>query len=123
MDKKYQKIGLTCILIVYALIMMIGSIIPNPEVVPVFSGNTKYFHFFGFIVLAAIVFKTFELYKFRYKKTLSSIVLMLFIVLTEVLQLAVSTRHFSYKDMLIDLAGCIIGFLIYKASSWIYYKR
>jgi VanZ family protein len=114
MDKKYQKTVLTCILIVYAFIMIIGAIIPNPEGVPVFSGNTKIFHFLGFIVLSVIVFKTFELYRFKYKKTLSSIALIIFIILTEVLQLLVHTRHFSYKDMLIDAAGCLIGFVIYK---------
>ena len=112
-DKKHQKVILTCILVVYAMIMVIGAIIPNPQDVPVFSGNTKYFHFFGFIVLSVIAFKTFELYKFKYKKTLSSIVLIIFIITTEVLQLAVKTRHFSYGDKLIDAAGCVIGFFIY----------
>ncbi|MGV8086491.1 MAG: VanZ family protein [Candidatus Woesearchaeota archaeon] len=120
MIEKHQKSILTCILIVYALIMIVGAIIPNPTNIPVFSGNTKYFHFFGFIILTAMIFKTFELYRFKYKNILSIIAVFGFIILTEILQLFISTRHFSYTDMLIDLSGCIIGWGIYK---WIFSKR
>ena len=114
MKHKYQKALLTCILIAYTLVMIIGAIIPNPSDVPVFSGNTKYFHFVGFIVLAIMVFKTFELYKIKHENILSIIALIFFIILTEVLQLFVSTRHFAYTDMLIDTCGCLIGYGIYR---------
>ena len=120
MNKKFQKNILTTILIIYALVMIIGAIIPNPSAIPVFSGNTKYFHFLGFIVLTIMVFKTFELYKFKRKSMLSIIMLIVFIILTEVLQLFISTRHFAYTDMLIDFFGCLIGWGIYR---WIFFKR
>ena len=114
------RIWLTLILLVYVMLMIAGAIIPNPSDVPLFSGNTKYFHFLGFIVLAIIVLKTFELYKFKHKYILSGIALAFFIFLTESLQLLVPTRHFLYTDMLIDAAGCIIGWGLYK---WIFFKR
>jgi VanZ family protein len=119
-NKQYQKTLLTIILVGYVFLMIIGAIIPNPSNVPVFSGNTKYFHFFGFIVLSIMVFKTFELYRFKYKNTLSIISLMVFIYLTEILQLFIGTRHFAYTDMLIDATGCLVGYGVYR---WIFYKQ
>lgn len=118
MDKKHQKWLLTSLLVVYALIMIIGAIIPNPQDVPVFSGNTKYFHFFGFIILSVIIFRTFQVYKTN--NVWPIFTLAAFIVLTEVLQLFVKTRHFAFTDMLIDAVGCLIGWGLYK---WIYSKR
>lgn len=120
MKTTHQKTILTILLIVYVIAMIIGAIIPNPSDIPVYSGNTKYFHFFGFIVLAIMVFKTFELYKFKHKNILSVILLIFFIILTESLQLLISTRHFAYTDMLIDAAGCLIGYGLYK---WIFSRK
>jgi len=120
MKKKSQKVLLTLILIVYALIMFIGAIIPNPQSVPVFAGHTKYFHFFGFMILSLIMFRTFQLYNIKYKNTWTIVLLAAFIFLTEFVQLFVSTREFAFTDMLIDAAGCLIGWGLYK---WIYSKR
>jgi VanZ family protein len=119
-NSKYQKTLLTSILVVYALAMIIGAVIPNPQDVPVFAGNTKYFHFFGFIILSLIMFRTFQLYNIKRKNLWTVIALSVFIFLTEFLQLFVSTRHYSYLDMLIDASGCLIGWGLYK---WIYSKR
>jgi VanZ family protein len=120
MNKKYQKTLLTTILIVYALAMILGAIIPNPEDIPVFSGHTKYFHFFGFIILSIMIFRTFQLYDLKRKNYFSIALLALFVVLTEFLQLFISTRHFAFTDMLIDASGCLIGWGLYR---WIYSKR
>ena len=120
MNKSHQKILFTAVLVCYVLLMIIGAIIPDPQDVPVFAGNTKYFHFFGFILLAIIVYKTLNLYKCKHENLLAVVLLAVFIVLTEVLQLFVSTRHFSFFDMLIDAAGCAVGIGVYK---WILYKR
>jgi VanZ family protein len=119
MDDKARKTILTVVLVLYVIAMIIGAIIPNPGAIPVFSGNTKYFHFIGFIILAIIILKTLELYKFKHKYILSAIALVFFIYLTESLQLFVPTRHFLYTDMLIDAAGCIIGWGLYK---WIFFR-
>lgn len=120
MNKKSQKTVLTLILIVYAIIMMIGAIIPNPQDIPVFAGHTKYFHFFGFILLSLIMFRTIQLYNIKNKNTWTIAILAVFIFLTEFVQLFVSTREFAFTDMLIDAVGCLIGWGIYK---WIYSKR
>jgi VanZ family protein len=120
MNIKSQRMLLTLILVVYAIIMIIGATIPSPQDVPVFSGNTKYFHFVGFIILALLTLKTFEVYKFKHMYILSSITLLFFIFLTEFLQLFVSTRHYAYTDMLIDVGGCIIGAGLYL---WTYFRR
>lgn len=120
MDKKHQKIVLTGILVVYALAMIIGAILPNPGDVPVFSGNTTYFHLFGFIVLSVMIFRTLQLYDMKHRYILGIILLATFILLTEVLQLFVSTRSFSIADMIVDALGCTIGWGLYQ---WIYSKR
>jgi len=120
MDKKYQKWLLTVILAVYAIIMIVGAIIPSPEDVPVFSGNTTYFHFFGFMILSAMIFRTLQLYGMKHKYIVGAIILAIFIILTEALQLFVSTRQFSAADMVIDAIGCIIGWGLYR---WIYSKQ
>jgi VanZ family protein len=115
-----MKIVFTVILVAYVLLMIVGAIIPNPQDVPIFSGNTKYFHFLGFLVLSMMVLKTLDLYSCKHKNWISAVLLAVFIFLTEFLQLFVSTRHYSYWDMLIDLGGCILGWGLYK---WIYSKR
>ncbi|MGV8141097.1 MAG: VanZ family protein [Candidatus Woesearchaeota archaeon] len=120
MERRYQKMLLTSLLVVYALIMIIGAIIPNPQAVPVYSGNTAYFHFFGFLVLSVLIFRTVNLYNIKYRTFWSFFLLVLFIMLTEVLQLLVSTRNASFADMLIDIAGCLVGWGLYL---WMYSKR
>lgn len=120
MDTKHQKIVLTGILVVYALAMVIGAILPNPQDVPVFSGNSTYFHLFGFVVLSVMIFRTLQLYGVRHKYIFGMMLLSVFIILTEALQLLVSTRSFSVADMIVDAVGCLIGWGLY---SWIYSKR
>jgi len=100
--------------------MVVGAIIPNPQDVPVFSGHTKYFHFFGFLLLTVIMFKTLDLYNCQHKNVLAIVLLAIFIFLTEFLQLFTATRHYSYWDMLLDAVSCLIGWGLYK---WISYKR
>jgi VanZ family protein len=117
MNKKHW---LTIISILYIIAMIIGAIIPNPSAVPGFSGNTKIFHFIGFFILAIMVLKTIELYKFKHYYILGALCLLMMIYITEWLQTLVPTRHFLYTDMLIDGAGCLLGLGVYR---WIFYKQ
>ena len=119
MQKLLNKYLLTVILVIYVALMIFGAIYPHPENIPGLGGNTKYFHFLGFILLMILVLKTFEIYRFKHRYILSVIFVAFFIYLTEFLQLFVSTRHFLYTDMLIDVAGAAIGGGLYK---WILYK-
>jgi VanZ family protein len=123
MKKRTLRIILTSVLLIYAFAMVIGAAIPNPSAVPGFSSHSSYFHFFGFMVLSIIAFKTFELYnigrKSRFPLAAAAILLFL-ILLTEFLQLFVATRHFSVMDMLIDVCGCVIGWAVYR---WIFYRQ
>ncbi|MFH1174396.1 MAG: VanZ family protein [archaeon] len=120
MQRTQQKLIFTLILSVYVLFMIVGALLPDPSLVPLFSGNTPYFHFFGFVVLAFITFKTVEFYECKHNVMLSASILLFLIVLTEVIQLLVSTRQFSLTDMLVDAGGCIVGGAVY---SWMYSKR
>ena len=99
--------------------MIFGATISNPNSIPGFGGNTKIFHFIGFIILAIMVLKTFELYQFKQKYVLGLIFIVVFAYITEWLQLLVPTRHFLYTDMLIDIAGGLIGVAVYR---WIFSK-
>ena len=114
MDKKHQRIILTVGVAAYVILMIVGAVIPNPDSVPVFSGHTKYFHFFGFILLSGLVFRMLELYNVKRKELYSFTSLALFIVLTEFLQLFVITRHPLFTDMIIDGIGCLIGYGVYR---------
>jgi len=120
MDKRHLKVLLTSIFVVYALIMIIGAIIPYPEDIPIYSGNTGYFHLFGFMVLSVIIFRILDLYEIRYRTFWALFLLALFITLTEVLQLLVSTRNASFVDMFIGIAGGLIGWGLY---AWMYSKQ
>jgi len=114
-----QKVLLTIVLVIYIGLMIFGAAYSKPQDIPVFSGHTKYFHFFGFGVLAILVLKAFELYKFKHKLVLSAIVVVLFAIFTEYIQLFTVAREFAYTDMLIDVAGGILGWGLYK---WIFSK-
>ena len=94
--------------------MLFGAVYPHPENIPGFGGNTKYFHVLGFLVLSIIVLKTFDLFKFKHSYMLAILFILIFSILTESLQLLVPTRHFLYTDMLIDIAGAVVGIVAYR---------
>jgi|GEM_PF-4782899 len=120
LSERSQKIWLTVILIIYIGLMIFGAAYSRPQDIPIFSGHTKYFHFFGFAVLAILILKTLEIYRFKQKILLSAIVVVLFAIFTECMQLYVATREFAYTDMLIDVAGGILGWGLY---TWISSRR
>jgi VanZ family protein len=108
-----NKTILTIILILYAALMIVGAVIPNPSSIPLYGDNTKIFHVLGFIVFAFLLFLTFSSYKNKYYYSYAIAVLLVFIYLTELLQLLTKSRHFSVYDMLIDIFGALIGILAY----------
>lgn len=118
-NTQLQKRWLLVIIVLYVCLMIFGAVYPRPQDIPVFSGHTKYFHFFGFAVLAILLLKLFELYKFKHKTLLTAIIIIFFAIFTETMQLIVPNRDFAYTDMLIDTVGGILGWGLYK---WIFYK-
>ena len=114
MKQKHQKMLLTFMFILLFCTMIFGALTPNPSIIPLFSGNSEYFHFFGFMVLTIMIFKTFELYSIKHEILIPIVTLISFSVLSEVAQIFISTRHFSYKDIIINLSGCLIGYLVYS---------
>ena len=109
-----NKKVLLMLTILYACLMLFGAVWPNLGGIQALKDTIKVWHLLGFMVLAILILKTLESYKYRRKYTFSGILCIIFIYFTEWVQTFSPTRHFMYTDMLIDLCGVILGFLFYK---------
>ena len=116
MEKRH---ALLWILIIYLILMFIGAIITVPSDFKMVSNNDKLFHFFEFFVLAIILFKTLQAYKFKRLYLLGIFLGFVFMFLSELIQGFTPSRSLSYYDFLADAIGFIIGIGVFR---WIFYK-
>lgn len=115
-NKRYIVLGL---LIIYIALMMIGFLITIPKNFESINQNDKLIHFLEFFVLSILIFKVFQLFRFRHYYILGILFCLMFIVLSEYLQSFIPSRSSSYFDMIADFFGVIIGLGVFK---WIFSK-
>jgi VanZ family protein len=115
-----KKIFWTTSLIVYILLILFGALLPNPSSIKMFGSHIQYFHLIGFMILSLILLKTLDVFGFRRIFIITLIFGIAFSYITEILQLLVPTRSFTYADMLTDIVGIVIGMVIYR---WTFYRR
>jgi VanZ family protein len=117
MEKRHLLIG---ILIIYIALIFIGAIITVPGNIEIVNGNDKVIHFFEFFVLAIILFKTLQLYKFKHMYILGIILGIAFMIASELVQGFVPSRSISIYDFIADTSGFILGLGVFR---WIFYKQ
>ena len=84
---------------------------------PTFIGIDKVVHFFLFLVFTLAYLLEFRRYSGKLPGYIHSIIIvLLFIVGSEVLQLLTSTRRFELLDMLFDASGAVVAFLAVMAG-------
>lgn len=115
-----KKLWMTVILVVYIIVMIIGAIITTPGDIKAVNNNDKLLHFMEFYVLSIILLKTLQVYDFKHHYIIGVVVALLFIPVSELIQMLTPSRSFSYYDMLADLLGVIAGLVAFKlgVSKW-----
>ena len=117
--KKIEAFKFTLIsacLILVALLLPSSSFPKVPSVV----GIDKIAHFFLFMLFSLSYLLEFRRYNGKLPGLLHGILLILaFIVSSELMQLLTKSRHFEFLDMAFDAAGAAVAFISVKASSWL----
>ena len=108
MEKKHI---LTSLLVLYIFMILIGTLLPRVGY-PLVRNYDKFFHFVEFLILAFLLMKTLFAYKPKNIYAIAIFVSILIIILSEVVQLFVPSRSFSYWDMAFDAMGATIGFIL-----------
>ncbi|QLI83062.1 VanZ family protein [Chitinibacter fontanus] len=105
-----QQVKLAC-LVVWALAIWIGSLMPSPPPAVVENGD-KVQHFFGYAVLACLAFRVAQRY------ALVWFFAALMGVGVEIAQSFTPWRTFDIGDMLANALGAVIGLLICRFLVW-----
>ena len=89
---------------------------------PSFRGFDKIVHFTQFFIFAIILFMFLQQYIKKHKNIYITGILIGIIILslTEISQLFITTRHFSFYDLLANFLGFTSGVVIHK---WIFFKQ
>ncbi|MFA5852364.1 MAG: VanZ family protein [Spirochaetales bacterium] len=117
--KKIEAFKFTIVsacLIFVALLLPSSSFPKMPSVV----GIDKVAHFFLFALFSLSYLLESRRYNGKLPGFLHGILLILaFIVISELMQLLTKSRHFEFLDMAFDAAGALAAFLAVKATSWL----
>jgi VanZ family protein len=117
MDKKRLSI---IVLAVYLVGMLVFAILPHVgESLP--KGSDKVFHFSEFAVLTVLLLVTASFYGLKKEKSyvLIPLIAIVVAVLSELVQIPLPSRTFSWFDMLADFIGITVGMV----CTWIFFRR
>jgi VanZ family protein len=84
------------------------------------ASKDKLLHFTEFLAFSLILFNVLQVFKVKKIYVSGLMTCVVFIVLSEVVQMFVPNRTFSYLDMLADFAGVIVGTAVF---TWIFYRK
>lgn len=119
--KVLKVISLSASAIYIGLIFIFAAISTNiPKAI---SENDKLTHMIEFGVLMILLLITFEIWEAKDKLLLALIGLLFFTITSEVLQIFILNRTFSAYDMVADLIGGFIGFLLFSGVKIIWVKK
>jgi VanZ family protein len=120
-ERKYKVLGITAVLVLYIALLFVGAVIKVPAEISSITNGDKIIHFMEYFILALVLFKSLQLYKLKKINiyVLGIIIGIVFMLLSETVQLFVPGRSFSFYDMLADFMGFIIGMGVFK---WIFFR-
>jgi len=117
--KKIEAFKFTIVsacLILVALLLPSSSFPKMPSTVRI----DKVAHFFLFMLFSLSYLLEFRRYNGKLPGFLHATLLILtFIVISELMQLLTKSRHFEFLDMAFDTAGAVVAFLAVKAALWL----
>ena len=116
MDRKALMIG---ILLVYVALLIVGAVVSTPAQIQQVNNLDKLFHFVEFLILAVLLLKTLQAFKFKNTYALSIIFGLLLMIFTEWIQSFIPYRTSSIVDFAFDAAGFAAGMLVFR---WIFYR-
>ena len=105
----------TVALIVYVVALLALSVTPGINT----GSYDKAFHLIEFFILTALMLKTLSYYDLPFKTVLTFLVVIVLVVASELLQLYVPTRTFSFKDMIANS----FGFFMAIGAQWLFSTR
>lgn len=100
-----KKILFTVLLVVYTIAMFAAAALDQVAQIPSGFGSDKIIHFTEFFILMLILLKTFSYYSFKRQWLAALGVAITLAILSEVVQIFVPSRNFSYYDLIADLLG------------------
>lgn len=115
MKKLWQyKLTVIVILLILVAILMPGDSVPSVGI----PGIDKVVHFGMFFTLTGVYYLEYMLSNKSLPKMLYAILLVgVFAISTEIMQLFAVSRSFDLKDFVIDMIGCIVAIGIWIGGS------
>ena len=125
MAKEWIKHASLAILVLYVSLIMAFAVIPGVAGSEIVSQNDKLLHFLEFFLFSIILTITLYLYKVKYLYSYAIAISAIIIFASELIQIPVSARTFSWLDILAGITGAIIGIIIVStaAQKWGFLKR
>ncbi|MCK5283039.1 MAG: VanZ family protein [Nanoarchaeota archaeon] len=107
-----QKRFFTAILVLYIISLVVFSALPQVSGNRYISKYDKNFHFIEYLLLTLILFKTLSFYKVKYNFLAAFLIASVFVFSTEMMQLFIPARHFSYGDIMFNMIGVLVALFI-----------
>jgi VanZ family protein len=111
------------VLIIYIVLLFIGATIYIPnDTTPSFRGFDKIVHFTQFFIFAIILLLFLQNYKKTHKNIyiIGALIGIIVLSLTELSQIFITYRHFSFYDLVANFLGFTSGMVIHK---WMFFRQ
>jgi VanZ family protein len=112
-----QKLLWPALTIIYFSAVCLSLFLPSVGTMSFPLGFDKLVHFGEFFLLAILALKNTELF-FPKHKLLAYLLLFALAFSTELIQLRIQSRSFSWFDFIMDSFGITIGMITYLIISW-----
>lgn len=123
--KTWKKI-FSISLIVYFIAIIVLAILPGVVESGALIASDKVWHFAEFFIFGILLLLTSFFFELHDKYLTCFVIAMFAILVSEIVQIPVAGRTFSVKDMIADMAGIGLSFLIIYVldkSKWKFFKQ
>lgn len=125
MKNKSLKIIMTTSLVLYAVAMIVIATLPSLGGFESLGDADKIIHAVEFFIFTILLLSTLALDEVKDFYVISIIIVLLVVLISEIVQIPIIGRTFSIKDMIADLAGVALGYIVFAGvrAEWKYLKR
>jgi VanZ family protein len=106
------------LLIIYIIALFYFATKPHIEKLVPNIGYDKILHFTEFFVFAILLLKTLDLYHVKYASLVFFGICFVIGIISEIVQVLVPSRTFSWLDYTADILGIVSAFIIYHLMKW-----
>jgi VanZ family protein len=111
MKKRYS----VALFLIFSIVMFFLTIIPS--VAKYLNGYDLFLHLIGFFILTISIIIILTQFKIKNVIIISIFILICLSVISELIQIPIPNRNFEFKDLLLDVIGIILGFIVNYFSS------